>query len=1448
MSKSHALTKLALAVSLCCAGSSAWADISAADGRTQVAKKNGIEIVNIASPSAAGLSHNKYNKFNVDKQGAVLNNARQNGQSQLAGDLKANPNLKQGAAKVILNEVVSKHPSKLAGKQEVFGQKADYVLANPNGISVEGGGFINTSRASLVVGKPTVAQGKLTGYDVTGDKKLTTSGKITTSGDLDLIAPQVHVGGSITTSEAVNVVMGKNKIARDDKGSLTITTTQKTGQVLDGKVVGSIQAGRIRIHSADDRATITAQAADFQAKSVEVTAQNASFKGKVTRKNDRNRGTNRREGSVNVFESKNGSSESYQATKVKADNFLVHAAGKVDISGADIQAKTTNVVGGSVHLGAEKTLNTSTHTKNQTKGGWHRNETEKSHVETTHRTTVAGENVNLIATQGKVTADGAKISLTNGGIYGEQGIDLRGAKATVTQSASADFKNETAKLKTGKSSQESTVQHYTATELNVKDSLVLGGNGNVRLAGVTAKVDGDFLAKNAGSFSFTAEKTQEGYGIRDDMKFWGGIGGSKTLGSGRNAQVVHGSDVTVKGESLIDAAKGVTVSGSRVLSGGNGVVKGNKGALTIDSVQATTTSLDHARQGTIFDITKARSSSYSQTSTAQGSSLKSQSNLQLSADKTVSIVGSKVEAAGLLDIVSKSGIEIKGATNKAYTKTSEAGFNLGASFDSFKASLQKDHITANLAIDNSSGKPSVSSDVTLSKDKKPAAVNAEAKFNVGLNVYNKSQESQALTHTGSSVSGSSVALNAKKVEVSGSQVSATKGDLNIKADTITTKADKDYAFTNSVNNQVNVGFTGVVTNSKLTGTLGVDVSHDHQTNTAETAQVSKLSAKKDVNLAANKRIEHQGTQVQAGGNITESAKEIVHTTAQDTKTTFGKQVNAGASITASIDKDKAFDMSAQVSASGGRENSNQTTHTATKLSAGKDISVKADRLTDVSTQYTAGEKAKLDSQVHNFIAAFERLFKDKVKGGASVGVSASTADFQKYNVGVNVGANFEKSQSQTSTALPGSINAKEVEIKTGKLNSQANIHGSESVNIQASQSANFTPASNSQSQSGGGFDAKLGLGAIVVPAAGAALPSIDVSVSAHGNKGDSSQTVANTLSGKQVNIHSNGAINLQGTNVQATESAHISGNTVNISAGKNHVNNLAVNAGAEVNIGDKLSSAGFNAQVGVQKENSQTHSGVQVNGKKVTIQGQNGVSLTGVSSQSNQLNVDAGKGNLNLNAAQDQVNKTNVAASLNLSGGVADNKWTPSAGGASLDVNVVRNETHIGTVLDTNQAQVNAGGNANLVGSQINANQASGTVAGKLHSQSLVNKINETSVSLSANGSGKLSLPSVDKWAESAKKDWENGTLAGVKADAKVEVDVNKTQSLASAGLNAKKDKVVAQKGRTRLDPKLAQGKKARVKVQATTELKNKVVRPVTGVNVQIAKDNKLVMKARVQR
>ena len=130
-------------------------------GTPQLQNQAGVPILNIVAPNAGGLSHNQFLDYNVDRQGVVLNNALQDGQSQLAGHLAANPQLRGHAASVILNEVVSRNASTLNGAQEIFGRAADYVLANPNGISVNGASFINTPNANLVVGRAELDNGKL---------------------------------------------------------------------------------------------------------------------------------------------------------------------------------------------------------------------------------------------------------------------------------------------------------------------------------------------------------------------------------------------------------------------------------------------------------------------------------------------------------------------------------------------------------------------------------------------------------------------------------------------------------------------------------------------------------------------------------------------------------------------------------------------------------------------------------------------------------------------------------------------------------------------------------------------------------------------------------------------------------------------------------------------------------------------------------------------------------------------------------------------------------------------------------------------------------------------------------------------------------------------------------------------------------------------------------------
>lgn len=115
----------------------------------------GAPLVNIQTPNARGLSHNRYTQFDVDNKGAVLNNDRNN-----------NPFLVKGGAQLILNEVRGA-ASKLNGIVTVGGQKADVIIANPNGITVNGGGFKNVGRGILTTGTSQIGKdGALTGFDV----------------------------------------------------------------------------------------------------------------------------------------------------------------------------------------------------------------------------------------------------------------------------------------------------------------------------------------------------------------------------------------------------------------------------------------------------------------------------------------------------------------------------------------------------------------------------------------------------------------------------------------------------------------------------------------------------------------------------------------------------------------------------------------------------------------------------------------------------------------------------------------------------------------------------------------------------------------------------------------------------------------------------------------------------------------------------------------------------------------------------------------------------------------------------------------------------------------------------------------------------------------------------------------------------------------------------------
>lgn len=121
------------------------------------------------SPSSGGVSRNEYETFNVPDKGAILNNSYTLSKTELAGYVQGNNNMAERPAKIIVNEVTGAGPTSMDGFLEVAGNRADVVIANPNGITVNGGGFINTGKAFLTTGKPVYdGEDHLQRFDITG--------------------------------------------------------------------------------------------------------------------------------------------------------------------------------------------------------------------------------------------------------------------------------------------------------------------------------------------------------------------------------------------------------------------------------------------------------------------------------------------------------------------------------------------------------------------------------------------------------------------------------------------------------------------------------------------------------------------------------------------------------------------------------------------------------------------------------------------------------------------------------------------------------------------------------------------------------------------------------------------------------------------------------------------------------------------------------------------------------------------------------------------------------------------------------------------------------------------------------------------------------------------------------------------------------------------------------
>lgn len=217
---------------------------------------NGTPMVMINTPGANGLSHNTYTEFGVGPGGAILNNVDTNyADTALAGVVKGNSNLQNGAASIILNEVTSNNPSVLNGFLEVAGQQADVIVANPNGITCNGCGFISTNRATLTTGSPTINGGTLTGFSVdNGAIQIGRAGlDASDTTTFDLISRQITVAGAVT-GQRIRVIAGRNDVlyATGEPTPKTDVGPAMSGLAIDSTALGGMFANSITITSTEE--------------------------------------------------------------------------------------------------------------------------------------------------------------------------------------------------------------------------------------------------------------------------------------------------------------------------------------------------------------------------------------------------------------------------------------------------------------------------------------------------------------------------------------------------------------------------------------------------------------------------------------------------------------------------------------------------------------------------------------------------------------------------------------------------------------------------------------------------------------------------------------------------------------------------------------------------------------------------------------------------------------------------------------------------------------------------------------------------------------------------------------------------------------------------------------------------------------------------------------------
>lgn len=1152
------------------------AGIAAVSGSgTGVATQNGVPVVTIATPSANGLSHNRYTDFNVGREGAVLNNALTNGSSQLAGQLAANANLHGQSAQVILNEVVTANPSQLLGQQEVFGQRAELVLANPNGITCNGCGFINVSHATLAVGSPQVEGGSLKALRVTKpDALLQVDGTLAAGGTdvLTLIAPSARLGGTLQGGQQVAVLLGQNTV---DYGSGRITASEamtNTDRRYDSTLFGAMRAGRIQIVSTAAGVGVNLDAAQLNATDIELTADQLAIGGKVseaTVKNDHYRGNWwnwSRFGQEYVERDETDVRQTMSRSQLNTSGTLkVTANDALTLNAADLNGQDVSLSGKTVTLGTQATTDRYRYHYRDAINLWSYQKDESRDTTTQHGARVnASGQLNLNATQSAALTGAQLSSQGNARLTAGTDLTVNAASHRDVRSLTENEANRTIINNTASSSNYDN-QSLLASRIDAGRNAALGAGHDLSLNAAQLKSGGDSLLSASGSLRVDAQSFKTSQAASTAFSNTGGLFGGYDSASGDNRTLYQGSDVQAGGTAYLAADGDVRVRGSRIKAGNGVYAASQHGGIGIDVAAGVELSQTSGSTQTVFGITTQASNTQTTQEVIKGSDLQSDASIQLISATDTAIIGSLLQAATNIGITAAGGLTITSATSNTSSTSS--------------------------------------STVTQGYAEGGATSEAQYRGGVGIETITSSSQVQSSDVVGSTLqSGGDTSLAAgQTVAVVGSTV-LSGGDLTMTGTDISVTAAQDTVSEQTSTSSTSGGLYGAA--GVDTVGVGVEITVTNTTTQSETstAVVSSLSAGGDISREASASITDQGTAISAGGSVSSQATDIASlaatsttasTTQSDTTTVdlglvgdtgFGRPVYEAIKQTVVDAQDGKVTLpipSGAAAPTGGAvltvtsgdssTTSSTSTAVASTVQAGDDINTQASgTLTLQGTQLSSGGDVTLSAGTLTASVAEnqQQSLTESTEGSGTLSAMFTTSG--TLNLGASV-AITESTSSGTQVSQQGAtISGDNVQIAVA---GNATLTATQVQSQDATQlvvggdlllaAGTDTQTSASSSQGGGG---QVGVSMLIAPA-----PTVTgASVSGNYQQNSASQTSLQAVTGGinaggDLQVSSGGDLIVTGTVsaggdaslnaggdlvlADSRDISHVSSNDVSVSAG-----------------------------------------------------------------------------------------------------------------------------------------------------------------------------------------------------------------------------------------------------------------------------------------------------------